>query len=400
MITPAHRHTYRRIGVFGDNAVGDAALRLAGARCRSAMRHLRIARRVPGRAARPGFLDSLGTRDRLPRPATADQPRARDSRWPQYPGPAIVRGPRQPRTSRAHAIMPTPTETAVVTCRSDRGEVNPAPAPAPHGRTAQDPAAIDSGGMDYDSAASVLTEHLRLIDEAGKTAWLSRERKTAMQILNGNSPAADSALRLVGFGPIGGTTLSWHRNAQWTIKRALDRLAAWKEMADTATQLGRPVLPLNLLHPRVASAARPLWVKGHYRHAVADAATQVSNLAQRRLSRYDVTDKELMIQAFTDKEPESGKPRLRCPGKRNSQTVRSLQQGALQFSVGVFLAIRNPAHHTIGNGDPVLAFEQLAALSTVARWIEGWDVDKYSPPQPSAAEIGAILRQMDGSGTA
>lgn len=241
---------------------------------------------------------------------------------------------------------------------------------------------VDSRRMSYDSVISVLTEHLRLIEAAGQTPWLTRERREAMQALNAHSPTVDKILWQLGFASISGTSLSWHRDARGNINRAVKKLTMAKEMVETANQLGRPALPLNLLHPRVASAAWSLWTKGNYRHAVADAATVVSNFTQMRVKRSDVSDRELMAQAFSDKEPEPGKARLRCPGKRNSETVRSLQQGALLFSMGTFQAIRNLAHHTIGDGDPVIEFEHLVALSIVARWVEGWNVDKYIAPLP------------------
>lgn len=135
-----------------------------------------------------------------------------------------------------------------------------------------------------------------------------------------------------------------------------------------------------MLHPAVYNVARPLWDKGNYRHAVADAATNVSNLAQRTLKRYDVSDRALMAEAFSDKDPERGKSRLRYPGKRNSETVKSMQEGAKLFAMGTFHTVRNPAHHSIGDGEPVAAFEDLAALSKVARWIEDWYVDVYLEP--------------------
>jgi hypothetical protein len=48
--------------------------------------------------------------------------------------------------------------------------------------------------------------------------------------------------------------------------------------------------------------------------------------------------------------------------------------------MGTFHAVRNPAHHSIGDGEPVTSFEDLAALSKVARWIEDWRVDRYFEP--------------------
>jgi uncharacterized protein (TIGR02391 family) len=123
-----------------------------------------------------------------------------------------------------------------------------------------------------------------------------------------------------------------------------------------------------------------LWDKGNYRHAVADAATNISNFTQNRLGRHDISDRELMAQAFSDKPPEYGKPRLRCPGKRSSETSKSLQQGAALFAMGTFQAIRNPAHHSTGDGEPIAAFEDLVALSKVARWVTEWHVDQYHEP--------------------
>jgi hypothetical protein len=51
--------------------------------------------------------------------------------------------------------------------------------------------------------------------------------------------------------------------------------------------------------------------------------------------------------------------------------------------MGVFQAVRNQAHHSIGDGEPVQAFEDLVALSKVARWVAGWRVERYyEPPEP------------------
>lgn len=234
--------------------------------------------------------------------------------------------------------------------------------------------------MDYNEAISVLNEHKRLIAECGQTPWLTKDRKAAVDRLNEHSPEVNAVLGYLKLAGIGGTTLSWHRQSLGTINRGQILLTAGRTMAQVSAQLGHPALPMCVLRPVVHSVARPLWDKGNYRHAVADAATNVSNFTQRRLGRYDISDRELMAQAFSDKEPEYGKARLRCPGKRNSETVRSLQEGAKLFAMGTFQAIRNPVHHSIGNGEPIAAFEDLVALSKVAQWVEDWYVDKYCEP--------------------
>lgn len=242
----------------------------------------------------------------------------------------------------------------------------------------------------------MLNEHKQLIAECARTAWLTKDRKAALDRLNEHIPAVDAILRHFNLSGIGGTTLGAHRQAQGAIDRALTLLAAGQSMAQAAAGLGYPALPMGVLHPVVYSVARPLWDKGNYRHAVADAATNVSIYAQRRLRRYDVSDRGLMAEAFSDKDPERGKSRLRYPGKRNSETVKSMQEGAKLFAMGTFHAIRNPAHHSIGDGEPVTAFEDLAALSKIARWVEGWYVDEYFEPIDAtqlASTPGSLLRK-------
>jgi hypothetical protein len=234
--------------------------------------------------------------------------------------------------------------------------------------------------MDYDGAISVLNEHKRLIEECGQTPWLTKERKAALERLNSHCQAVNAILGPLRLGPITATSLTWHRDSLHRINRAVELLTAGKMMSEVNALIGQPALPLGQLHPVVYKAARSLWDKGNYRHAVADAATSLSIFTQNRLRRHDVSDRDLMAQAFTDKDPERGKARLRCPGKRNSETTRSLQQGAQLFAMGVFQAIRNPAHHTTGDGEPVTAFEDLVALSKVARWVSEWYIDQYEEP--------------------
>jgi hypothetical protein len=234
--------------------------------------------------------------------------------------------------------------------------------------------------MDYGQAISVLSEHKQLIAEAGQTGWLTQARKAAVDRLNEHSPAVDAILRHFKLPGISGKILGSHRQAEWAINRALRLLTAGQSMAQAAERLGQPALLMGVLHPVVYTVARPLWDTGNFRHAVADAATNVSQSTQRRLKRYDVSDRALMAEVFSDKDPERGKSRLRCPGKRNSETVKSMQEGAKLFAMGTFHAVRNPAHHSIGDGEPVAAFEDLAALSKVARWVEDWYVDEYFEP--------------------
>jgi hypothetical protein len=137
----------------------------------------------------------------------------------------------------------------------------------------------------------------------------------------------------------------------------------------------------------------PLWLAGKYRQAVNDAATSLNVYAQGRIGRHDISDKHLMAQAFSEKDPEAGKSRLRCPGNPETETVRSQLDGARVFAIGTFQAIRNPAHHLTGDWNPALAFHHLAALSQVAYWFRNWDVARYTPPTPDYSTIHAAIAE-------
>jgi hypothetical protein len=136
-----------------------------------------------------------------------------------------------------------------------------------------------------------------------------------------------------------------------------------------------PVLPAGQLHPWVWNAAQTLWDSEHYRLAVQAAATAINAHTQTKLSRRDVADDKLMQEAFSTNAPGPGRPRLRCPGDPADPTVQSRQRGALQYAVGCFYAIRNPATHQSGEWDQQVALEYLAALSVLARWIDDWTLD-------------------------
>jgi hypothetical protein len=135
-----------------------------------------------------------------------------------------------------------------------------------------------------------------------------------------------------------------------------------------------PVIVPESLHPWVWDAARKLWESGHRRHAVQAAATAINKCLQDKLGRHDLADDKLVQEAFTDKAAEPGKPRLRISGDPITPTVASLQRGVLQFGVGCFWVIRNPATHETAEWPPQEALEYLATLSVLARLIDMCEV--------------------------
>jgi len=156
-------------------------------------------------------------------------------------------------------------------------------------------------------------------------------------------------------------------------KYAIGRL---KTQAETRAKLGSnaPTMAADALHPAIWNAASGRWDSGHYSDAVQRAATFLAADVQDRLGRRDVNDSDLMREAFSSSAPTVGKPRLRWPGADNDQTVKSMRVGILNYSQGVYSAIRNPATHLTADLERQEALEQLAALSMLARWIEKCEV--------------------------
>lgn len=165
----------------------------------------------------------------------------------------------------------------------------------------------------------------------------------------------------------------WVVGGMTLCEYALGRL---RTQAETAAMLGpvAPTMAADQLHPTIWRAASSLWDDGHYRAAVQKAATQLNADVQTKTGRYDVSDVVLMQQAFALTSPEKGKPRLRWVGDEDDLTVKAMRGGILNVAQGVYSAIRNPAIHGTGEMPRQVAFEQLATLSTLARWIDGCEL--------------------------
>jgi uncharacterized protein (TIGR02391 family) len=156
--------------------------------------------------------------------------------------------------------------------------------------------------------------------------------------------------------------------------RLLSRIDAYQEIT---TMLGTtslaPQMSANSLHEKVWTAAQAQWQTEHYHEAVLAAAKAVNSLLQAKIRRRDVSEVKLVREAFSERPPTPGKPRLRFPAVADEQTRDSLRQGAMDFGAGCFGAIRNPVGH-LPNDEVDLSFqgalERLAALSLLARWVD------------------------------
>lgn len=249
--------------------------------------------------------------------------------------------------------------------------------------------------MNREEAFQQVTEYWALVKKAEKQPPLSSDRRAVMRDVNQRLPMINKILRGLTPDPrpISASRVSEHLAAWPRVERALRILSGWEAMTSLQERAGEPVLPMSALDPVVSEAASPLWMAGKYRQAVNDAATSLNIYAQARIGRHDISDKDLMAQAFSEKDPEEGKARLRCPGNPESETVRSQMEGARAFAIGTFQAIRNPAHHLAGDWNPALAFQHLAALSQVAYWFRNWDIARYTAPPPDYSMIYEIITE-------
>jgi hypothetical protein len=149
-----------------------------------------------------------------------------------------------------------------------------------------------------------------------------------------------------------------------------------------------PQIAAERLHPWVWESAASLWDVGARREALQAAATQLDLQLQAKVERNDITGAELVTRAFTLEEPRTGETRLRLPGfTPGSEQFRSVHQGAMSFGQGCFRAIRNIATHDLTQPEELIALEQLAALSVLARWIDNAEVvGSSAQPQPAQQE--------------
>jgi Protein of unknown function (Hypoth_ymh) len=167
----------------------------------------------------------------------------------------------------------------------------------------------------------------------------------------------------------------WHEFVRPRALRAVG-IHEFGEEAHRRMQPDSPDLVADPFHPWVWEAAAPLWHAGSKQEAVHAAARSVNARMQQKRGRHDRSDATLCREFFSLDNPAPDRPRLRFPGyNRGDMTLRSRQQGAIEFGAGCFEGIRNPAAHEHGLilSDQV-ALEQLAAFSLFARWVDECEV--------------------------
>jgi Protein of unknown function (Hypoth_ymh) len=132
-----------------------------------------------------------------------------------------------------------------------------------------------------------------------------------------------------------------------------------------------PTLSAAGLHPWVWTSAASLWDTGHRRQAIQAAATHLEIQLQAKVDRPDLSGKPLVQEAFSTSQPKPGQSRLRFSDyAEGTEAWTSAHEGALNFGLGCVQRIRNLATHELDQPVEQEAIEELAALSTLARWID------------------------------
>jgi uncharacterized protein (TIGR02391 family) len=195
---------------------------------------------------------------------------------------------------------------------------------------------------------------------------LFRAEPTIRQILNTLDPKLTEKLNLE---QMAGEALA--RNEVQRALGILDDMDAWAiNLAPDA-----PALPADQFHPWIWQAAQTFWNSKHYQAAVDAAANAINAHTQTKIGRLDISDADLMNQAFTN-NPKPGQAYLRLPGDLTQRTLQSRNRALRPYAEGCFAGIRNPAAHEHGvDWSEQKALESLAALSILARWIDECTVE-------------------------
>jgi uncharacterized protein (TIGR02391 family) len=157
-------------------------------------------------------------------------------------------------------------------------------------------------------------------------------------------------------------------------------IGSLEDLAARAEAEVPPTVDVAAMHPVVWGQAARLWRDGHYRQAVSAAADGVAQLVKSRTGGPELDDTARWNHAFSEKDPEPGRPRLRWPGDQTDRTVVSMNDGLRRFAPGAQLTIRNPATHGPGEMTQQEAVERLSVLSLLARWVDQCDLIEASVP--------------------
>lgn len=142
---------------------------------------------------------------------------------------------------------------------------------------------------------------------------------------------------------------------------SIDDVRKWAQLAgkvvgavrarrDYADRLGPtgPVLEAWAMHPKVWAVVSAYWDTGMYDDAVEAAAKVVRAEARAKVGKADL-EESAVGDLFSKEPPSASMPCLRFLeiDRVDTATWTAMQTGALMFTKGAFMALRNPRVHPI-----------------------------------------------------
>lgn len=170
------------------------------------------------------------------------------------------------------------------------------------------------------------------------------------------------------------------------VLQATGALLARLEHAEELEELtaGLSVNPVQRLHDRIWRSAEGRWLDEDYDGAVDNAARELFQHIRSRLGAADGDGTELAQSAFSANPPKPGEPRLRpmIPAGFAESSAMSFRDGVLAIARGCALALRNVHTHERPGIDQEEAYEKLATLSLLARWVDDSNLETHQEGRP------------------
>jgi uncharacterized protein (TIGR02391 family) len=120
-------------------------------------------------------------------------------------------------------------------------------------------------------------------------------------------------------------------------------------------------------HPEVVAHSRDLFLKGHYFHAVFEAAKAYNAAVKMKSGLTELDGQALMNKVFS-----SQKPIIRIT-RCNTETEKNIQDGYRFIAAGLMSAVRNPTAHEPAMSFPIGredALDILSLISYLFRWLD------------------------------
>ena len=218
------------------------------------------------------------------------------------------------------------------------------------------------------------------LERSGVNEWVERAR-LAVSVVYGDDSPQQQRFKRIGFAPgvykYDGTPASMYEDAfREGLAMATGVLGAFiEDVEEHVEQHQLPSASVSGMHPWVHDAAAALWQDGHRRQAVQAAAASIERQVRAKIDVHKGSSASLVTTAFSISSPQPGWPRLRFPDVQpeGSDAWKNAHEGASLFGHGCMRRIRNLYSHS-GTSDLHEDLEALAALSLLARWIDGAEV--------------------------